>query len=165
MELLRKVIRLGEVIAFHSIVKQRPQRACSVRSHLTESLESITSFRALFRITGMNSQRCEIKLIKVIVGLFLYRGRELFLLLGKISFSASQPACDDVKSRRVPISWSDPIERFSRYIELSKAQGRRSKIELTIRVFWKQSRYFFAPRDGLFEVLFFRCLCQNVERR
>src|SRR5207302_11342655 len=116
-------------------------------------------------ITGMNSQRCEIKTIKVIVGLFLYRGRELLLLLGKISFSASQPACDDVKSSRVPISWSDPIKRFSRYIELSKAQGRRSKIELTIRVFWKQSRYFFAPRDGLFEVLFFRCLCQNVERR
>ncbi|PYK25986.1 MAG: hypothetical protein DME52_07395 [Verrucomicrobia bacterium] len=72
----------------------------------------------------MNSQCCEVELIKIIVGLSPYRGRELFLLLGKISFRASQPTGNDVKSCSVPIVRSDPIERFSRQVELSKAQGR-----------------------------------------
>src|SRR5262249_39584064 len=113
----------------------------------------------------MNSQRCEIKLIKIIAGLFLYRGRELFYLLGKISFSASQPACDDVKSGLVPISGSDPIERFSRQSKLSKSQRRGSEIELTVRVFREQSRYLLAPPDGFLEVLLFSRFRQNVESR
>ncbi|PYK25985.1 MAG: hypothetical protein DME52_07390 [Verrucomicrobia bacterium] len=46
LELLRKVIRRAEIIAFHGIVKQRPQRACSVRGQLAESLQSIACFRA-----------------------------------------------------------------------------------------------------------------------
>ena len=84
MELLRKVIRRGEIIACHSIIKQGTDRACSVMGHLAKSLESIACFRAFSRITGMNSQRREIELIKIVAGLFLYRGSELFFLLGKM---------------------------------------------------------------------------------
>ena len=165
MELLRKVIRRSKIIAFHCIVKQRPQHACSVRSHLAKSLEGITRFRAFGHITGANSQRGEVELIKVIGRFFLYRGCELFLLLGKIPFRASQPACNDVKSCPVSISWSDSIERFSRQVEFSKAQGRGSEIELAVRVFREQSCDLFAPRDSLFEIFFLRYLRQNVESR
>ena len=107
----------------------------------------------------MNLQGCEIELIKIVVGLFLHRGRELLLLLGKIAHRASEPACNDVKSCPVPISWRDPIERLARKIELSKTQRSGSQIELAVHVAWEQSRYLLAPRHGLFEVLFFRCLC------
>src|SRR6202035_4493593 len=107
----------------------------------------------------------EVELIKFIAGVFVYCGCELFLLLGKISFRASQPTGNDVKSCPVPIVRSDPIECFSRQIELSKTQGRGGEIELTVRVFREQPCYLFAPPDSIFEILFLRGLRQNVESR
>jgi len=107
-------------------------------------------------------QGCEIELIKIVTGFLLYGGRELFLLPGKIALRTREPACDDMISCAVPIVRRNPVERLARQIEFSKTQRRGSEIELAVRVFREQSRYLLAPPDGLFEVLLFCCLCQNV---
>src|SRR5207249_480363 len=106
-----------------------------------EPLESITGLRTFCRIAGVNSQRSEVELIKIIGRVFLYGGGELFLLPGNISFRPRQPACDDVISRSVPISPRDPFECFPRQIKLPKPQRSGSEIELTVQVFREQSRY------------------------
>jgi hypothetical protein len=109
-------------------------------------------------------QCCEIELIEIVLWFVLYRRSELFFLLGKIAFCARQPTSNDMKGCAVPISRRDSIKRFAGDIELPKAERRGGKVELTLRVFWQQSRYAFAPRNGFFEILFFRCVRQDRQR-
>src|SRR5262249_12616987 len=141
LQLLRKAIRRGEVIPLDSIAEQRPQRANSVRCYAAKSLERIAGVLALFRIFGTNLQCCQIELIEIVLWFFLYRSCELFFLFGKIAFCARQPTSNDMKSCAVTISRRDSIQRFAGEIELTKAERCGGKVELTLRVFWQQSRY------------------------
>jgi len=50
LELLRKSIRRGAVIAFNSIIEQRSQRASSVRRYAGKALERFPCVVALFRV-------------------------------------------------------------------------------------------------------------------
>ena len=124
MELLREVIRRSELIACHSVVEQRSQRAGAERSDFTESIEDVAGFCALFRIGGLNLQRRQIELIEIVPWLLLYSCGELRFLLGEISFRTGQPARNDVKSGAVTIVRGDIILRFSCEIDLPKAQRR-----------------------------------------
>ena len=122
LKLLRKVIRCGDVIARHGVIQQRPQRAGAKRSEFAESVERLACFCALFRIAGVDLEGREIELVEIVPWLFLNRGSELLLLLGEISFRAGQPTRDNVKSGPVAIAGGDLTQRFSREIELPKAQ-------------------------------------------
>ena len=93
----------------------------------------------------MDLQRCEIELVEIILGFFFYGSGKLFFLFGKVSFGRSQPACNNVKSGPVSVTGCNLIERLSSKIELSKAQRRGNEIELTVRVFWAQTRNLFTP--------------------
>ena len=121
---MREVIRRSEIVSCHSVVEQSSQRAGAERSDFTESIERGACFCALLSISGLDLQRREIELVKIVRWLFFYRGGELLFLLGKISFSASQPARNDVKSGAVTIVREDIIQGFSCEIDLSKAQCR-----------------------------------------
>ena len=93
-----------------------------------KSLEVFARVLALFRVFGTNLQCREIELIEVVLWFFLYRGGELFFLLGKITFRARQPACNDMKGCAVTIVRRDSIKRFSREIELPKAERSGGKL-------------------------------------
>ena len=145
LELLREVIRRGEVIACHSIIKQRAQRAGPIRNELAEPFEIFAGLCSLLGITGVNLQRREIELVEFILWFFLYSRGELFLLFGKVSFRRSQPAGNNMKGSPFTILRRSLIERFSRQIKFSKTQCRGNEIKLTIRISWAQSRNLFAP--------------------
>ena len=70
-----------------------------------------------------------------------------------------------MKGGAVTITRRDSIERFSRKIELSKAQRSGNEIELALAIIWSQSRYSLTPRNRLFEILFLRCFCEDREGR
>ena len=112
MELLCKAIRSSAVIAFYSIVEQCSQRASSVAPFGGELLKRIASALAFLRVFRTNLQCCKIESIQVVLWFFLYCGCELFLLLGKITFCARQPASNDMKRCAVPIVGRDSTKRL-----------------------------------------------------
>ena len=165
LELLGEIVRRGEIIAFHGIVKQCAQCTGTKWGEFAESIESGACIRALFRLGGVDLKCRKIELVKIVARLFFYRGRELLFLLCEISFRTCQPASDDMEGSRITIGRGDIVQRFSRNIELAKAQCPRGKIELTGCVVRKQSRDLCAPGDGFLKVLLFRRLRQNLKGR
>src|SRR5207244_9999176 len=88
---------------------------------------------------------------------------ELLFLFGKVSFRARQPPSHDVESREILRSGRDPLQRFSRKIDLTKPQRRGSKIELTVDVIRLQAGDLCTPRNRFLRVLFFGGFGKNVK--
>ena len=72
----------------------------------------------------MNLKHSQVELIQIIARLLPYRGRELLLLLRKISLRTGQPSGDNVECRLIAISGGHAIQRLSGEIDLPKAQSR-----------------------------------------
>ena len=128
LELLGQRVGRVEITALHRVIQQCAQCAGAERSEFAEPLEVGARSGALFLVGRTDLQCGKIKLVKIVARLFFNRGRELLLLLGKISLCAREPAGDNMESSSVTVVGGHMVERFSRDVELAKSQGRGREV-------------------------------------
>ena len=130
---------------------------------LGQALQIVARLSAFLRVLRTDLQRGEIKFIEIVFGIFLYCNGELLLLFGNISFGPRQPAGYDMESRQILGPRRNALQCFSRKIDLTKPQRRRSEIELTVDVVWLQTGNLGTPGDCLLRVLFFGSFSKDVK--
>ena len=123
-----------EIVTLDGSVEQGPQGADAKSRGLAQALEGHTGVCVFLRLRRANLQCSEIELVEIVLGFFFDRGGELFLLLSIIAFCSGQPTGDNMKSGAVTQTGGDMVERLSGDVEAAKAQGRRSKVQLTIQI-------------------------------
>ena len=112
-----------------------------------------------------NLQDGEVELVEIVGRFLFYRGGEMLLDIGVVSFGAGEPAGHDVVGGAVAIGRINVVERAADCVHLAEAQGRGSEVELGIQIMRKQARDLGAPGHGFGFVLSLADVGQNLKRR
>src|SRR5207253_3414874 len=133
------------------------------RWHFCQSFQDLARFFAFFRHIGTDPKHSQIKPVKIVTRLLLYRRGKMLLDLGIAALGSGEPACDDMVWGTIAVRWRDILQGFTGSIELAKAKRRRSKVQLAVEFLRLKASDLSAPRDGFGPVLFLARLRQDLE--
>src|SRR5439155_10660407 len=131
--------------------------------HFCQSFHDIARFFVFFRHIGTDPKHREIKPVKIVTRLLLYRCGKMLLDLCVAALGSGEPACNDMVCGPIAVRRRDILQGLTGSIELAKAKRRGSKVELAVEILRLKASDLRAPRDGFGPVLFLARLRQDLE--